>query len=118
MFGRYGIEKSSCLTALFLGQMDIVLIKCKQLVLSGSFEPTWLRSLDSSFWLHSLSTPQQVIVQCQGAGSPSNPEASYQVTIEGTRILPNSSSCYTHAENFKLLTHSLGKTTVNVTKHL
>jgi hypothetical protein len=34
--------------------------------------------------------------------------------LEGTGILPNSSSCYVHAENFKLLPHSLGKTTVNL----
>jgi len=106
----------SCLTALFLGKMDIVLSKCKRLVLNGSFEPIWPRSPNSSYWKYSLSTPQQVTVQCQGAGSPSNPEESYQVMIEGTGILPNSSSCYIHAENFKLLLHSLGKTTVNVTK--
>jgi len=36
--------------------------------------------------------------------------------IEGTGVLPNSSSCYIHAENFKLLPHSLGKTTVNLVK--
>ena len=41
---------------------------------------------------------------------------NYQMMIEGTGVLPNSSSCYIHAENFKLLPHSLGKTTVNLVK--
>jgi hypothetical protein len=38
------------------------------------------------------------------------------MTLEGTVILPNSSSRYIHAENFKLLPHSLGNTTVNLIK--
>jgi hypothetical protein len=66
--------------------------------------------------MYSLSAPQQVTVQCQETGSPRNPKASYQMILEGTGILPYSSSCYIHAENFKLLPHSLGKTTVNLTK--
>ena len=41
---------------------------------------------------------------------------NYQMMIEGTGVLPNYSSCYIHAENFKLLPHSLGKTTVNLVK--
>ena len=36
--------------------------------------------------------------------------------LEGTGILPNSSSCYVYAESFKLLPHSLGKTTVSLNK--
>jgi hypothetical protein len=36
--------------------------------------------------------------------------------IEGSGILPNSSSCYIHADGFKLLPHSLGKTTVTLDK--
>jgi hypothetical protein len=34
------------------------------------------------------------------------------MTLEGTGTLPNSSPCHIHAENFKLLWHSLGRTTV------
>ena len=34
--------------------------------------------------------------------------------LEGTGILLNSSSCYVYAENFKLLPHSLGKTTIGL----
>ena len=96
--------------------MDIVLKKYKRLVLNESFEPIWLRSPDSNYWMYSFSSPQQVTVQCQETGSPPNPKASYQMILEGKGILPNSSSCYIHAENFKLLPHSLGKTTVNLTK--
>jgi hypothetical protein len=36
--------------------------------------------------------------------------------LEGTGILQNSSSCYIHAENFKLLPHSLGRTTVTLNR--
>jgi len=95
--------------------MAIVFKNCKRLLLHESFEPVWLRSPDSSYWMYSLSTPQRVTVQCQEAGCPPNKEASFQVIIEGTGILPNFSSCYINAENFKLLPHSLGKTTVSVT---
>jgi hypothetical protein len=108
--------EQSCLTALFLGKEDIVFKKCKRLVLNEAFEPVWIRSPDSNYWIYSLSTPQRVTVQCQEMGSPPNPKASNQITLEGTGILPNSSSCYIHAENFKLLPHSLGKTTIKVIK--
>ena len=37
-----------------------------------------------------------------------------QITLQGTGILPNSSSCYIHAENFKILPHSLGRATINL----
>jgi hypothetical protein len=66
----------------------------------------------------SLNAPQQVTVQCQEVGSPQNSKSSYQIMLEGTGVLPNSSSCYVHAENFKLLPHSLGKTTVNLVQAL
>jgi hypothetical protein len=55
-------------------------------------------------------------VQCVELGSPPNPKASYQTRIEGTGILPNTSSCYIQAENFKLLPHSIERTVVNLTK--
>jgi hypothetical protein len=105
-----------CLIALFLGKTEIMLAKCKRLILSDSFKPVWIRSPDSSYWIYSLSTPQRVTVQCQEVGSPPTTKLSYQVMLTGTGILPNSSSCYVHAESFKLLPHSLGKTTVNLTR--
>ena len=104
----------NCLIALFLGKMDIVLSKCKRMVINGTFEPVWIRSPDASYWIYSLSTPQQVTVQCQGFGTPTLPATSSQVILEGTGVLPNCSSCYVHAEKFKLLPHSIGKTIVNL----
>ena len=100
-----------CLIALFLGKMDIVLSKCKRLVINGTFEPVWIRSPDASYWIYSLSTPQRVTVQCHGTGSPLSSTTSSQVLLEGTGILSNSSS---YADNFKLLPHSLGKTTTTL----
>jgi hypothetical protein len=41
---------------------------------------------------------------------------NYQATLEGTGVLPNSSTCYVYAENFKLLPHSVGMTTIDFTK--
>jgi hypothetical protein len=35
------------------------------------------------------------------------------MVLEESGVLPNSFSCYKHAENFKLLPHSSGKTTVD-----
>jgi hypothetical protein len=55
-------------------------------------------------------------MQCQEAGPPSNEKQSYSIMIRGTGILPNSSACYVHAEGFKLLPHSLGRTTVTLNK--
>ena len=69
-----------------------------------------------SYWVYSLSTPKQVTVLCQEAGTPQTFTSTYQKTLDGTGVLPNSSSCYTHAENFKLLPHSFEKTTVNLIK--
>ena len=89
-------------------------MRCKRLVLNESFEPNWIRSPDSSYWIFSLGAPQQVKVQYQEVGSPRTPTTSYQIKLEGTGVLPISSSCYIHAENFKLLPHSLGRTTVNL----
>ena len=106
----------SCITALFLGKTDVALTKCKHLVLHEPFEPIWVRSPDFSYWIYSLSTPQRVTVQCQEIGSPSKAEKNQQLLLKGTGILPNSSSCYIHAENFKLLPHSVGRTTVTLTE--
>jgi hypothetical protein len=108
--------EQNCLIALFLGKVDTVFTGCKRLVLNESSEPVWIRSPDSSYWIYSLSAPQQVTVQCQEVGSPQTTKSSYQIMIEGTGVLPNSSSCYIHAENFKLLPHSLGRTTVHLSK--
>jgi len=94
----------NCLTALFLGKTDIALAKCKRLIINESFEPVWM-SPDFSYWIYSLSTPQCISVQCQEIGSP-NFEKNQQLVLQGTGILPNSSSCYIHAENLKLLPHS------------
>jgi hypothetical protein len=108
--------EQNCLIALFLGKRETMLTKCKRLVLNGSFEPVWIRAQDFSYWIYSLNAPQQVTVQCQEVGSPQNSKSSYQIMLEGTRVLRNSSSCYVHAENFKLLPHSLRKTTVNLVR--
>ena len=85
-------------------------------MLTESFAPIWIRSPDSGYCMYSLSTPQQVTVQCQEVGSPQTSKPTYQITLEGTAVLTNSSSCYMHAETFKLLPHSLGKTTINLIK--
>ena len=82
----------NCLTALFLGKTDIVLTKCKRLIINECFEPVWIRSPVSCYWIYSLSTPQRVTVQCQEIGSPPNSEKSLQLVLQGTGILLNSSS--------------------------
>jgi hypothetical protein len=110
------VGEQNCLIVFFLGMIDTVLKKCKRLILIESFEPIWLRSPEFNYWVYSLSTPTQVTVLCQEAGLPRNFTSSYQKTLHGTGVLPNSTSCYTRAQNFKLLTHSLGKATVNLIK--
>jgi hypothetical protein len=107
---------SNRLSALFLGKTEIVVTKCKRLILNETFEPVWIRSPDANYWIYSLSTPQRVTVQCQEIGSPPTSQANYQLKLEETGVLLNSSSCYIHAESFKLLPHSLGRTTVTLNK--
>jgi hypothetical protein len=103
----------SCLTALYLGKTDIALTKCKRLI-NEPFDPVWIRSPDFSCWIYSLNTPQRVTIQCQEIGSPPNSERNQQLVLRETGILPNCSSCYIHAEKFKLLLHSMGRTTINL----
>ena len=55
-------------------------------------------------------------MQCQEIGSPPKPKTSNQIPLQGTGILPNTTSCYIHAENFTLIPHSLGSTNVNLIK--
>jgi len=89
---------------------------CKRIIISETFEPVWVRSPDASYCIHSLSTPQRITKQCQEPGSLPKPMSSSQILIEGTGVQPNSSSCYAHAEAFKLIPHSSGQTTVTLTK--
>jgi hypothetical protein len=108
--------EQKCLIALFLGKINIALKKCKRLFLNESFEPVWIKSPDFSCWIYILGNPQQVTVQCQKVGFSQASKSSHQMMLEGTGVLPNSSFCYIHAENFKLLPHSLGETTVDFNK--
>ncbi len=84
--------------------------------MNDDFEPIWIRSPDFKYWIYSLSAPTQVTVQCREAEPPSNFEQSYQVTLKGTGVLPNSSSCYIHSETFKLLPHSFGRSEVTLNR--
>jgi hypothetical protein len=106
----------NCLIALFLGKNNNVLQVCKRFILHSGFEPVWIRSPDSRYWIYSLSAPTRITVQCRDAGSPQHHGTSYQITLNGTGILPNSSSCYTHSETFKLLPHSFGKSVVTLVR--
>lgn len=108
--------EQNCLIALFLGKMDTVFAKCKRLILNETFEPVWIRSPNFDYWIYSLSSQQRVTIQCRVTGPPPNPVMNYQATLEGTGVLLNSSTCYVYAENFKLLPHSVGMTTVDITK--
>ena len=106
----------NCVIALFMGKTDVMTQLCKRLVLSDNFEPIWIRSPDFKYWIYSLSAPTQVTVQCREAEPPPNFEPSYQVTLKGTGVLPNSSLCYVHSETFKLLPHSFGRSEVTLNK--
>jgi hypothetical protein len=86
--------ETNCLIALFLDKTDIMFSTCKRLVINETFEPVWVRSSDTSYWIYSLSTTQRVTVQCQETGSPLNFMLNSQMQLEGTGILPNSSYCY------------------------
>jgi hypothetical protein len=105
-----------CFIALFLGKTEAIHTKCKRLLLNEPFDPVCVRSPDSHYWVYSLSSPQRVTAQCQEAGSLPTTKANYQIMIEGTGTIVNASSCYVHANNFKLLPHPRAKTTVDLTR--
>ena len=63
-------NEPSCLAALFLGKADVMTHLCKRLILEDKFEPVWIRSPDSQYWIYSLSNPTQVTVQCGEAEPP------------------------------------------------
>jgi hypothetical protein len=75
--------EQNCLIALFLGQMDIVLKKCKRLMLNEPSEPVWIRSPDVNYWFIVLALPH-VTVQCQATGPPQTSMSNYQKTLDGT----------------------------------
>jgi hypothetical protein len=54
-------------------------------------------------------------VQCRQTDLPSL-EASHQITLHGTGLLLDSSSCYIHSEVFKLLPHSFGKSEITLNR--
>jgi hypothetical protein len=108
--------EQDCLIALFLGKTKVIHTKCKRLLLNEPFDPVWIRSPDSHYWVYSLSSPQQVTVHCQEIGPLRTIKRNYQMMTEGTGIIANASSCYVHADDFKLLPHSRGKTTVDLTR--
>jgi len=68
--------EQNCLIALFLGKMDIVLKKCKRLMLNESFEPVWIRSLDINYWVYSLGTPT-----CHGAVPGDRTSSDFHVKL-------------------------------------
>jgi len=109
-------NEPNCLIALFLRKTDIIFSTCKRLVINDTFEPVWIRSPGANYWIYSLSTPQRVTVQCKEVGSPPTYMSNSQLLLEGTGILPNSSSCYVYADSFKLLPHSLGRTEITLNK--
>jgi hypothetical protein len=84
--------------------------------LSNGFAPVWIWSPDFRYWIYSFSTSTRVTVQCREAGSPQNYGSSYQITLNGTGILPNSSSWYIYSETFKLLPHSFDKSVATLNK--
>ena len=109
-------REPNCLIALFFGKADVMRSKFKRLILDGTFEPVWIRWPDATSSIYNLSTPQWVTVQRQKTGSPPTAKMNYRMQLERTGVLSNLSSCYIYAENFKLLPHSLGKSTVALTE--
>jgi hypothetical protein len=97
-----------------LGKGGYCTQKCKRLVLNHSNLPGYGGLILATGYIVSV-LPKEITVQCQEIGSPQTLQPSYQKTLEGTGVLLNSSSCYIHAESFKLLPRSLGQTTVNLT---
>lgn len=66
--------------------------------------------------MYSLSSPTRVTLKCRTTGPPQDYEPSQEEVLVGTGILPDSSDCYVYSENFKLLLHSLGRTTIRLSK--
>jgi hypothetical protein len=96
----------NCLIALFTGKTEVALRKCTREILND-FEPIWIRSPDSKYWVYSLKEPTRVTLKCRPlGGSLLEEDESVDKVPMNTGILPTSSTCYVYAETFKLLPHS------------
>jgi hypothetical protein len=95
---------------------NLALRKCKREILND-FEPIWIRSPDSKYWVYSLKEPTRVTLKYRPlGGSPLEEDETVEKVLMNTGILPNSSTCYVYAETFKLLPHSLGRTLIGLNK--
>jgi hypothetical protein len=105
----------SCLIALFLGKADVMTHLCERLILEDMFEPVWIQTPDLNRG-YTVSVGQHRS-QCN-AGKTDLPslEASHQITLHGTGLLLDSSSCYIHSEVFKFLPHSFGKSEITLNR--
>jgi hypothetical protein len=106
----------NCLTALFYGKADVAMSKCRRLMLEADFEPVWVRSPDFTYWIYSFSSPTHVTVQCQETGTSPAYGPGRQITLDGTRVLTDSSSCYIYSDTFKLMPRTMGRTTAALNK--
>ena len=105
----------NCLIALFYGKADVAIDLCRQL-LDANFEPVWVRSPDFAYWIYSFSSPTQVTVQCQETGISPAYGPGRQITLNGTGVLANSSTCYIYSDTFKLMPRTMGHTTTTLNK--
>jgi hypothetical protein len=109
-------SEENCLIALFTGNTEIAMKKCKRILLE-EFEPVWIRSPDAKYWVYSLRKPTHVTLKCRPlGGSPLDEDETSDIWLNGTGVLSNTSTCYIYAETFKLLPHSLGRTMAGLNK--
>ena len=106
----------NCLIALFYGKADVAIGQCRRLMLDADFEPVWVRSPDFTYWIYSFSSLTQVTVQCQETGTSPAYGTGRQITLDGTGVLADSSSCYRFSDTFKLMPRTMGRTTTTLTK--
>jgi hypothetical protein len=90
--------------------------KCRR-VLLDDFEPIWIRSPDTKYWVYSLMEPTHITLKCRPlGGSPLDEDETVEMLLTDTGVLPNTSTCYIYAETFKLLPHSSGRTLAGLNK--
>ena len=106
-----------CLIALFLGNDEIARRNCKRTIEDRNFDPIWIRSPGSTFWVYSLSAPTRITKKCKAPDPSIGYKPSQTMMLEGTGILNDSYECLIFGKNFKLLPHTLGRSNIGLQYH-
>ena len=110
-------QAKHCLIALYTGKDDVVQQKCQRTIEDKNFDPIWVRSAGTSFWIYSLSARTRVTKKCKAHGPTVDFQPTTTLELAGTGVLNLSYNCFVYGPTFKLFPRSLGKSKFGIESH-